>query len=50
MEFFRGNQLLALAAIIALLLLGFNRRRGARYAVLITLAILIVCGCSCCHH
>ena len=42
-----GNHgLLALAAIIGLLLLGFNRRRGARFAVLITLAVLIVCGCS----
>jgi len=49
MEFFRGNQLLALAAIIAVLLLGFNRKKGARFAVLITLAVLIVCGCSC-HH
>lgn len=49
MELFEGNRLLALAAIIALLLLGFNRRKGARYAVLITLAILIVCGCSCRH-
>lgn len=46
MGLFYGNGLLALAAIIALLLLGFNRRRGARYAVLITLAILIVCGCG----
>jgi hypothetical protein len=47
MEFFNGNGLIALAAIIGLLLLGFNRRKGARYAVLITLAILIVCGCGC---
>ncbi|MBV7272307.1 hypothetical protein [Clostridium thailandense] len=44
-----GNSWLILAAIIGLLLLAFNRRRGARYAVLITLAILIVCGCSCNH-
>jgi uncharacterized membrane protein YhaH (DUF805 family) len=50
MEGFRGNQLLALAAVIAVLLLAFNKRKGARYAVLITLAVLIVCGCSCCHH
>lgn len=49
MEVFRGNQLLALAAVIAVLLLAFNRRKGTRYAVLITLAVLIVCGCSC-HH
>lgn len=42
-----GSGALALAAIIGLLLLGFNKRRGSRYAVLITLAVLIVCGCSC---
>lgn len=38
---------IALAAIIGLLLLAFNRRKGARYAVLVTLAVLIVCGCGC---
>lgn len=42
-----GSGWVALAAIIALLLLAFNRRRGARYAVLITLAVLIICGCGC---
>lgn len=40
--------MVALASIIGLLLLAFNRRRGARYAVIITLAVLIVCGC--CHN
>lgn len=42
-------KLVALAAIIALLLLGFNRKKGARYAVLVTLAVLIVCGCGFSH-
>ncbi|WML35996.1 LPXTG cell wall anchor domain-containing protein [Clostridium sp. OS1-26] len=36
----------ALAALIAFFLLIFGRRRGTRFAVLITLAIIIVCGCS----
>ncbi|MBV7272308.1 hypothetical protein [Clostridium thailandense] len=36
----------ALAALIALFLLIFGRCKGTRYAVLIILAVLIVCGCS----
>ena len=50
MNFFEGNGLVALAAIIGILLLGFNRKKGARFAVLITLAVLIVCGCGMTHH
>lgn len=42
-----GSGWVALAAIIGLILLAFNRRRGARQAVIVTLAVLIVCGCSC---
>ena len=50
MNFFEGNGLIALAAIIGILLLGFNRKKGSRFAVLITLAVLIVCGCGCNHN
>jgi O-antigen ligase len=39
-----GNFLLPLAALIALFLLIFGRRRGTRYAVLIILAVFIVFG------
>ena len=41
------KQLLALAALIGLFLLIFNRRKGAYLAILAVLAILIVCGCNC---
>lgn len=44
-----GSGWIALAAIIGLLLLACNRRRAMREALLIVLAVLIVCGCSCQH-
>ncbi|MBI6873808.1 hypothetical protein [Clostridium aciditolerans] len=42
-----GFGFIALAALIGLLLLGRNRRKGARDAIIITLAVIIVCGCAC---
>lgn len=44
----KGNNMpvAALAALIALFLLIFGRCKGTQYALLIILAILIVCGCS----
>lgn len=42
----RGNFLLPLAALIGLILLAFGRRRGIRFAVIVILAVLIVCGCG----
>ena len=42
----KGNFLLPLAALIALVLLAFGRNRGTMFAVLIILAVLIVCGCG----
>lgn len=38
---------LSLAAIIALILLGCGKRRGVFLAILVVLAVLIVCGCGC---
>jgi hypothetical protein len=42
----RGNFLLPLAALIGLILLAFGRCRGTKFAVIVILAVLIVCGCS----
>jgi hypothetical protein len=42
----KGNFLLPLAALIGLILLAFGRRRGTIYAVLVILAVLIICGCG----
>ncbi len=41
-----GNFLLPLAALIGLVLLAFRRRRGIEFAVIMILAVLIVCGCG----
>lgn len=38
--------LASLAALIAFFLLIFGRRKGAHFAVLVILAVIIVCGCS----
>ena len=43
---FLGNGLVALAALIAIFFIAFGRRRGARNAILIVLAVFIVCGCG----
>ena len=42
----RGDFLLPLAALIGLILLSFGRRRGIEFAVIMILAVLIVCGCG----
>jgi hypothetical protein len=42
----KGNFLLPLAALIGLILLSFGRRRGTIFAVIVILAVLIVCGCG----
>ena len=42
----KGNFLLPLAALIGLILLSFGRRRGIEFAVIMILAVLIVCGCG----
>lgn len=42
----KGNFLLPLAALIGIILLAFGRRRGTIFAVLVILAVLIVCGCG----
>lgn len=42
-----SSMLLTLVAIIGLLLLVFGRDVGARRAILIVFAVLIVCGCGC---
>lgn len=42
---------ISLAAIIALILLGCgSKRRSAFLAVLVVLAVIIVCGCSGFNH
>jgi hypothetical protein len=43
---FYSTGLVALAALIALFFIAFGRGRGARYAILIVLAVFIVCGCG----
>lgn len=44
------NFLLPLAALIGLILVAFGRCKGTIYAVLVILAVLIVCGCGARHR